>query len=91
MTTAHNTHAITGDTYRFRDVIKSTASSPVYDKARKAWLVDAEAAEKLTRPTYHICARYLTATPIAPATPAPATNNGYCRRCQSYCYGDCQS
>jgi len=77
--------AITGNTYPVKDQLKALGGR--WDAARKAWMVPEDKADK--------------ARALVSGAPKPQSifrrpiqegfRDGPCRRCQSYCYGDCTS
>lgn len=78
--------AISGNTYPVREQLKALGAR--WNAADKAWMVDDSKADQ---------ARAIVAGAPKPQSifrrpiQAARVSNGPCRRCHSYCYGDCEA
>jgi len=86
VTTTTETVYLTGNTYPYRDDLRRAGLK--WDAAGKVWVGTREQAEKVTeRFANH---RIVTMTAM-PTKATPAASRGPCRRCGTYCYGDCSA
>lgn len=81
-----NGNKISGNTYPVKDYIKSYLGGK-WDGNSKAWTVDLEKVNNLIARGGYIS---------IDDSPAPAPNkstfrSGWCNKCHSYCYGDCDA
>lgn len=83
-----STVQITGKTFDCRDLIRSAGG--VWQADSKTWTIDSTKWAALTarKPISTAGCRIAGATNTAARTAAPRIN-AVCRRCGSYCYGDC--
>jgi hypothetical protein len=80
-----NGNKLSGNTYPAKDYIKSYLGGK-WDGATKTWIVDVEKVNNL------IARQAIRVDDSAPAAVAPkAFASGWCNKCKSYCYGDCES
>lgn len=78
---------LSGDTYSCKDYIKAYLGGK-WDAAAKVWRVDVAKVNAILRtPGSQIT------VDDAPATEPKSSDgsNGWCNKCHSYCYGDCES
>ena len=81
-----NNNVLTGDTYPIKLFVKEYLNGK-WDAANKAWIVDLGQVEKFMGVQINA-----DAAPAAQATSKRTTsNNGWCNKCQSWCYGDCDA
>jgi hypothetical protein len=86
---ALNGNEISGNTYAAKSYIKDCLDGK-WDSNRKVWIVNtAKVESNLDR----IGSSFRTDdTPAAQKQTAKlATNFGWCNKCHTYCYGDCQA
>ena len=83
-----STVQITGKTFDCRDLIKSAGG--VWQTATKTWAIDSAkwAALTASKPILTAGCRIAGGATAAARTASPRIN-AVCRRCGSYCYGDC--
>lgn len=81
-----NGNEISGNTYPVKDWIKAYLGGK-WNSERKVWIVDTEKVESLLARGANI---YVDSTP-APVTKKSASHSGWCNKCHSYCYGDCEA
>lgn len=75
-------NTLSGNTFPVKDWIKSKVDGK-WDANRKMWVVNSAQVD-----------RWLKAGAIHADNSQPAQTtgtNGYCRKCHSYCYGDCEA
>lgn len=88
-----NGDLLTGDTYPVKDYIKTTLGGR-WIADRKAWKVDLTLVEKWLDKggtIYTDKAPQQTTTTASKRGDGSAASSGWCNRCHSYCWGDCQS
>lgn len=76
---------LSGNTYPVKDWIKSYLGGK-FDGASKSWIVDTSKVNDLLSKGANIYADN-----SQPQAATKTTGNGYCRKCHSYCYGDCEA
>jgi hypothetical protein len=87
---------LTGDTYGARDFIK-THWDGKWDASRKCWIVDAQKViTTIQEQTWGFAKVLSLSTEINPTPSRDGFKvrggvDGWCDKCHSYCYGDCQS
>lgn len=82
-----NGNLLSGDTYAIKDFIKTYLGGK-WNGNEKAWEVDTDKLNAVATRGNHIGLR-IDNTPQQQTK--SSDNNGYCRKCQSYCYGDCSA
>ncbi len=85
-----NGNVLSGDTYGVREYIK-TYWAGKWDAARKVWIVDSELVVKTIQEQGWGFTKVLQIYDSAPESVVTTTpsRNGWCNKCQSWCYGDC--
>lgn len=87
---------ISGDTYRWREIIREIWGGE-WDPNRKVWIVDPEVVLTSIEAGKPCKVRVFTARPVEPQVTKPQTDralgrgDGWCDKCQSWCFGDCES
>ena len=84
-----NSNELSGNTYPVKDWIKAYLGGK-WNGERKVWIVDTDKVNSLLERGANI---YVDDTPASSAKPEKANGtarwNGWCSKCQSYCWGDC--
>lgn len=80
-----NGNKMTGNTYPVKDYIKAYLGGK-WDSNSKAWIVDVEKVNDLITKQ---AIRVDDSAPVVKIT--KATNDGWCNKCHSWCYGDCEA
>lgn len=86
-----NTVQIGGNTYNCRDMIKGRGGK--WDATSKTWTISTDAWTILSALDNGRATRgchIVGGKPVAPAAYRKAINQP-CRKCGSYCYGDCEA
>lgn len=80
-------NVLSGDTFPVKEAIKLHLGGK-WDSTRKAWIVDMVKTEDfIKRDILH-----LTAAPVTPEPQAITGGaSGWCNKCHTYCYGDCDA
>lgn len=81
-----NGNLITGDTFPVRDYLKQYCDAK-WDAANKGWRVNVEKLNGLLGIANSIGLRIAN----APEAKKVTGSNGWCDKCKSWCYGDCQA
>ena len=77
---------LSGNTYPVKEYIKAYLGGK-WDGNSKCWIVDIEKVNKLLA-----SGGYLSVDDSpAPAPKKPTYVSGWCNKCHSYCYGDCEA
>lgn len=78
---------ISGNTYPVKDYIKSYLGGK-WNGDMKAWTVDVEKVNSMIA----AAGSYISVDKNEVAAPkVNRVDNGWCNKCQSWCYGDCQA
>jgi hypothetical protein len=86
-----NGNEISGNTYEIKTWIKAYLSGK-WNAEKKVWIVDADKVEKLMSGKYPTIRIDETERKSETKTkPVSAHGNGWCNKCHSYCYGDCEA
>lgn len=89
------TGAITGETYKVKEVIKEEFPGIKWDRNRKAWTMDGAAMEARINEYNDYFKRVynlsIATTKTAETTKTTKARNGRCPICGGYCYGDCRA
>lgn len=81
-----NGNVLSGDTFPMKDYIKAYCGGK-WNAEAKAWIVDTEKIMgMLNTPGAQIS---IDETPAENHT--TRANNGWCNKCHSYCFGDCEA
>ena len=83
---------ITGDTFAIRFFIKTYLGGK-WDADNKGWRIDTVKLGDMLRRSNHIGLRIASESEIANARKYNTNNDctNLCKRCGTYCYGDCYS
>lgn len=81
-----NGNVLTGNTFPVKDYIKAYLGGK-WDANKKAWIVDVNKVNSLLASGGYLS---VDNTP-APAVKKTTGSNGYCHKCHSWCYGDCEA
>lgn len=86
-----DTVQIIGNTYRCRDLIKRRGGR--WDTATKTWIIAAAEWDKLASLDHGsaVAGCHILGTPVPVRQASAVRVNQPCRRCGTYCYGDCES
>ncbi len=79
-----NENYLSGETYPLKEYIKNYLGGK-WNSDKKAWAVNVEKVNDLIDRGEI----YLDDSPAPAAKIKIAKNDGWCNRCQSWCYGDC--
>ena len=85
-----NGNKLSGNTFDVKNYIKAYLSGK-WDANSKSWVVDVEKVNDLvSRPGSYI---QIIDGEIAKTvqTATPKRDNGWCNKCHSWCYGDCEA
>lgn len=88
-----NGETLSGDTYAAREYIKEYWDGK-WDSGRKVWVVNQEKVVSTIQEQKWGFVKNLSIveTTVTPTATAKTHGvNGWCNKCQSYCYGDCSS
>ena len=78
-----NDNRLIGNTYPIKEYIKTYLGGR-WDSNTKSWTID-------TNKVNNLIAKNAIIIVAAPVVATSAPSNGYCHKCHSYCYGDCES
>ena len=79
---------LSGKTYEVKNYIKAYLDGK-WDGDKKEWIVNTEKVTDLaSRPGSYI--EIVEAAPVVDAKPVKFVS-GWCNKCYSYCYGDCEA
>lgn len=79
---------LSGNTYPVKDYIKAYLGGE-WDKNSKSWLIDVEKINALIAKSCIIVVD--NSAPTAKKQNGSAATNGWCNKCHSYCWGDCDA
>lgn len=84
-----NGNRLSGKTYEVKNYIKAYLDGK-WDGNNKEWIVNVEKVMDIaSRPGSYI---EIVTGEIAPVTETKSTfRSGWCNKCHSYCYGDCEA
>ena len=86
-----NGNEITGDTYPVKNYLKSYCDAR-WNKDRKSWTVNVDKLNSLIENGNSIGLRIADSSEKATSKETgTAATNGWCSRCQDWCWGDCQA
>lgn len=87
-----NGDVLSGDTYGMREYIKKHWNGK-WNAYAKTWTVDSNLVVATIKEQAWGFTRILSISNDTPAQETKQTHgaDGYCHKCHTYCYGDCQS
>lgn len=83
-----NGNLMTGDTFAIKDYIKNYLEGK-WNKDVKGWIINLSKLDNVLNTSNSIGLR-IDDTPVA-IHKNTQTSNGYCHKCHTYCYGDCEA
>lgn len=83
-----NGNRISGDTYPIKDALKQYCGAHDWDKATKSWAIDLDKLNQYMSIGNSIGLHIDNAAPAAKQQ-TTSRADGWCNKCQSWCYGDC--